>query len=239
VSRKGEGVALSPFMTPVSGEALTVACRTGQGSHATRAEESDCNIVWRNSPHSEANLAVREDTQFSPAIFAVRCPNRAYTEALLDHLVGAREQRGRYREAERLRRGQVDEVIWSTLAVNTHWQRDLSVSYDNVGDVLKAQDKLDEALKAYRDSLAIRERLAAADRSNTQWQRDVYVSLWRVADVEIAQGNLTSALDNLRRGLQDPMELACERQTSRILKESATVPLFLAQTFVQSLRRQR
>ena len=34
-------------------------------------------------------------------------------------------------------------------------------SYDKVGDVLVAQGKLDEALKAYRDSLAIRERLAA------------------------------------------------------------------------------
>jgi tetratricopeptide (TPR) repeat protein len=40
-----------------------------------------------------------------------------------------------------------------------------SVAYNKVGDVLKAQGKLDEALKAYRDSLAIAERLAAADRS--------------------------------------------------------------------------
>ena len=46
---------------------------------------------------------------------------------------------------------------------NTQWQRDLSVSYDKVGNVLVAQGKLDEALKAYRDSLAIVERLAAAD----------------------------------------------------------------------------
>jgi hypothetical protein len=34
--------------------------------------------------------------------------------------------------------------------------------YERVGDVLVAQGKLDEALKAYRDGLAIRERLAAA-----------------------------------------------------------------------------
>ena len=56
---------------------------------------------------------------------------------------------------------------------NTQWQRDLSVSYNNVGDVLVKQGKLDEALKAYRDGLAIAERLAAADRSNTQWQHDL------------------------------------------------------------------
>jgi hypothetical protein len=46
-------------------------------------------------------------------------------------------------------------------------------AYDKIGDVLVAQGKLDEALKAYRDSLAIRERLAAADPGNTQWQRDL------------------------------------------------------------------
>jgi len=39
--------------------------------------------------------------------------------------------------------------------------------------MLVAQGKLEEALKAYRDSLAIRERLAAADRSNTEWQSDL------------------------------------------------------------------
>ena len=54
----------------------------------------------------------------------------------------------------------------STPAIH-EWQRDLSVSLRKIGDVLLAQGKLDEALKAYRDSLAIRERLAAADPSNT------------------------------------------------------------------------
>ena len=45
---------------------------------------------------------------------------------------------------------------------NTGWQRDLSVPYDRIGDVLMVQGKLAEALKSYRDSLAIRERLAAS-----------------------------------------------------------------------------
>jgi hypothetical protein len=35
----------------------------------------------------------------------------------------------------------------------------------------------------YRDSLAIAERLAAADRSNTQWQRDLSNSYKKVGDV--------------------------------------------------------
>jgi hypothetical protein len=35
---------------------------------------------------------------------------------------------------------------------------------------------LTEALKAYRDALAIAVRLFTSDRSNTQWQRDLSIS---------------------------------------------------------------
>jgi hypothetical protein len=59
---------------------------------------------------------------------------------------------------------------------NTRWQRDPSVSNDNVGDVLVKQDKLDDALASYKVSLAIAHALAVKDPSNTQWQRDLSVS---------------------------------------------------------------
>ena len=44
------------------------------------------------------------------------------------------------------------------------------------GDVQQDQGDLAAALGSYRASLAIRERLAAADRGNAGWQRDVAVS---------------------------------------------------------------
>ena len=53
---------------------------------------------------------------------------------------------------------------------NAGWQRDLSVSYNKVGDVLVAQGNLPEALKSYQGSLAIRDRLAKADPNNAGWQ---------------------------------------------------------------------
>ena len=77
---------------------------------------------------------------------------------------------------------------------NAGWQRDLSVSYDKVGDVLVAQGNLAEALKSYQDSLAISERLAKADPGNAGWQRDLSVSYDKVGDVLVAQGNLAEAL---------------------------------------------
>ena len=77
---------------------------------------------------------------------------------------------------------------------NAGWQRDLSVSYDRVGDVLVAQGNLPEALKTFREGLAISERLAAADPGNAGWQRDLSVSNNKVGDVLVAQGNLPEAL---------------------------------------------
>jgi tetratricopeptide (TPR) repeat protein len=67
--------------------------------------------------------------------------------------------------------------------------------------VLVAQGKRDEALKAYRDSLAIRERLAAADRSNSVWQRGLSVSYEKVGDVLVAQGKRDEALKAYRDSL--------------------------------------
>ncbi len=84
---------------------------------------------------------------------------------------------------------------------NAGWQRDLSVSYDRVGDVLVAQGNLPEALKTFRDGLAIRDRLAKSDPGNAGWQRDLSVSYDRVGDVLVAQGNLPEALKTFRDGL--------------------------------------
>ena len=70
----------------------------------------------------------------------------------------------------------------------------LSVSYDKVGDVQVAQGDLAGALKSYRDSLAIRERLAQSDPGNADWQRDLSVSYDRAGDVQVAQGDLAGAL---------------------------------------------
>ena len=59
---------------------------------------------------------------------------------------------------------------------NAGWQRDLSVSYENVGDVQVAQGNLPAALASYQASLAISDRLAKSDPGNAGWQRDLSVS---------------------------------------------------------------
>jgi len=88
------------------------------------------------------------------------------------------------------------------------YQRDLSVAYNEIGDVLLAQGNLTDALKSYRDDLAIRERLAKADPTNAGWQRDLSMSYNKVGDVLLAQGNLTDALKSYRDDLAVREQLA-------------------------------
>jgi tetratricopeptide (TPR) repeat protein len=79
-------------------------------------------------------------------------------------------------------------------------QRDLSASYEKIGDVLAAQGHLPEALKSFRDGFAIRDRLAKADPGNAGWLRGLSVSYEKVGEVLVAQGHLREALHSFRDG---------------------------------------
>jgi hypothetical protein len=70
------------------------------------------------------------------------------------------------------------------------WQRDLGVTYSAVGDVLKTQSKMCDALKSYQESVTILERLAKA---NSEWQRDLSVTYVRLADFYQASGQSAKA----------------------------------------------
>jgi len=83
---------------------------------------------------------------------------------------------------------------------STNYQRDLSISYDRIGDVLVAAGHREEALAAYQKALAIGDKLAAADPGNAGWQTDLVVSYYKIASVsETKEPNLAKALEILRR----------------------------------------
>ena len=81
------------------------------------------------------------------------------------------------------------------------YQESLAAAFHEVGKVLVAQGNLTEALKSYRESLAIMERLVKADPNNAGWQRDLTVAYNSVGDVLKAQGNLTQALKSFNDAL--------------------------------------
>jgi len=91
---------------------------------------------------------------------------------------------------------------------NTEWQRDLSVSYEKLGDVAGAQGQLEAAAQAYRDSLELAKRLVANSPRNTQWQRDLSVSYEKLGDVAGAQGQLEAAAQAYRDSLGIRKQLA-------------------------------
>jgi tetratricopeptide (TPR) repeat protein len=91
---------------------------------------------------------------------------------------------------------------------NAGWQRDLSVSYQKVGDVEVEQGQYAQALDSYQHDLTVAKRLAESDPSNAGWQRDLSVSYQKVGNVELEQGQFAQALDSYRDGLTIARRLA-------------------------------
>jgi tetratricopeptide (TPR) repeat protein len=73
------------------------------------------------------------------------------------------------------------------------WRHDLSISYERLGDLMAAQNRLDDALAAYRESLNIRHNLTVDDAVNSSWQRDLSISYERVGDVLATKGRQDDA----------------------------------------------
>jgi len=93
-------------------------------------------------------------------------------------------------------------------AQQPEWLRERSVLLNFQGDVLGAQGDLSRALAAYRESLAVDQRLAGADPSNANRQRDLSVSHNKMGDVLSEQGDLSGALAAYRESLAMRQRLA-------------------------------
>jgi tetratricopeptide (TPR) repeat protein len=70
-----------------------------------------------------------------------------------------------------------------------------------IGDILKAQGDLVQALKSYQDGLAVANRVANADPKNTEWQQNLTLIYLKVGEVFMAQGNFAEALKSYQDGL--------------------------------------
>ena len=66
------------------------------------------------------------------------------------------------------------------------WRRRLSTSFNNVGGLLQAQNKLKDASAAYEDARSVTEQLIAENPGDVEWRRDIVVSLYKLADVSQA-----------------------------------------------------
>jgi tetratricopeptide (TPR) repeat protein len=83
--------------------------------------------------------------------------------------------------------------------INTMWHEDLAISYQRVGDVLKAQGKSAEALQNHQAALAIWKELADRDTSTPgwlKWESGLAAASERIGDILIAHGKIPEALQN-------------------------------------------
>jgi tetratricopeptide (TPR) repeat protein len=93
---------------------------------------------------------------------------------------------------------------------DTQWRRDVSSSLERVGNVLKIQGDLVNALAAYREAVDIIRALTTKDADNRGWQRDLSVDLEKVGLVLQAQGDLAGARAAFRQGLDIARALAAK-----------------------------
>ena len=117
---------------------------------------------------------------------------------------------------------------------NTQWQRDLSVSYNKLGDVAVAQGKLDEAARAYGDGLAIRKKLAAVDPGNTQWQRALFYSLFQISRLDAEQKHWPDAIGNAEASLKIAEQLSQLDRSNVTWQEDVKA----GRAWLEQLRRQ-
>jgi tetratricopeptide (TPR) repeat protein len=96
----------------------------------------------------------------------------------------------------------------TTDPANADRQRDVSILYNKLGDVLKAEGNFAEALKSYQAGLTIRDRLTKLDPSHVDWQSVLATSYERIADVLKEQGNLSEALASYNESLTIRRRLA-------------------------------
>ncbi len=95
-----------------------------------------------------------------------------------------------------------------TKAEESFWRGQHCVLIVDQADVLGDQGDLAGALAAYRESLAVRRRLAEADPSNAGWQRDLSFSLTRLAEIHEQMGDRTAALPYAEESLSIDERLA-------------------------------
>jgi hypothetical protein len=106
---------------------------------------------------------------------------------------------------------------------NLHWQRDVSASLDNVGDVRLGAGDRAGALTAYEESLAIRRKLAAADPRNPEWQADLVVSLHKIStasDPPRARALLQEALAILEALAREGKLTAAQQSWPQIFRDA-------------------
>ena len=91
---------------------------------------------------------------------------------------------------------------------NAQAQRDVSVSYNKLGDVRLQRGESPAARAAYQEGLVVSERLARAEPQSAQAQHDLLFSYYELGNLEQQVGQFKKAADWYSRALDVPKRFA-------------------------------
>ena len=172
-------------------EAVYHLFATDQPAAAAQCEALDREITDSGRPevsHALA-LALRELSS------AGWLTGAAQVEALLSPLE-VRNSRGEAAQLETDARKVVD------LARTASHPSGIGRAQNLLGDALQTKGRLDDALAAFREDLAISQRLALADASNAGWQRDLAIAHSRLGQALQGMGNEEKAQFSFRSAVE-------------------------------------
>ncbi len=142
--------------------------------------------------------------------------------------------------AERLylRAHEIGKQLAAAASNDTEAQRDLSVSFERLGDVFLKLGRTDDALTQFQDGLKIRRVLAEADPNDAQKQRDLSISFNKLGDVFRKLGRTDDALKSFnlkfeidkRLAEADPNDAQKQRDLSISFNKLGNVFLKLGRT---------
>lgn len=186
-----EAVGLLTFIAAVSAW-LAFAAQKKAKAEQHRAEDALGKVAASEKvAEAERDKAIESRKSADELIYYMQYDLRSTLENVgrLSLMQGVDDRIARYRKEHPPEAG--DRVA----------ERERAVMIQRQGDVFFAQGKLAEALAAYREMLAICERLAEAKPDYAGWQRDLSVSYGKIGDVLSALGQITGALESYRKSL--------------------------------------
>ncbi|NBQ67831.1 MAG: TIR domain-containing protein, partial [Nitrosomonadaceae bacterium] len=166
----------------------------------------DCREAWRKIASIASKLGnntlALEAVQNLQKQLDPEKDRRWFVIALMDEADILLAQGDNRKAFEKYRQGQLLlEQLVKAEPDNLNLQRDLSVSYERVGDMHLKSSNNAAALKAYQNGLAIAKRLVELDPNHTGWQRDLSVSYNKVGDTHLQKGDDEAALKAYQDGL--------------------------------------
>jgi tetratricopeptide (TPR) repeat protein/predicted Ser/Thr protein kinase len=111
--------------------------------------------------------------------------------------------------------------------------RDVTVSFEKIGDIFVQLGRLDEAIVEFRKSLAIREEVLAAKPNDHEARTDLVSATAKVGNVLMLQGRLDDAEPLLRRSRQLAAEAVENDPTDVLAKQNKVVGEYRLSLFAE------